>query len=172
MEQVFHISFNPVDGSDDDDDDDKDDDKEDEDLRLLRRDINDKEDDADFAELWKNHVKRAFVAYSVTEEIKIRQQFEFLLPLAADIYCSIIIASLWTPPGTVSCAPAWTAGGLQWEKASATHSKVDRAKSTGPKEVGNPKAGSGSSAFGYSIWPMEVGVVGWLNIGVGAKANL
>lgn len=169
MEQVFHVLFNPIGESDDDKEED---DKEDEDLHLIRRDEDDKDDDDDFAELWKNHVNRAFVSYKVTEEIKIRQQLELILPVAADIYCSIIIVSYFNAPGTVSCAPAYTVGNLQWEPGAAKEDKVARAKAIGPKEAGNKKAGSGRDAWGYSIWPMDVAVVAWFNIGVGTKVNL
>ena len=164
MEQVFHVLFNPIDGSDDNDEEDG---EKDEDLRLIRRD-----DDNEMAELMKNHVKRAFVAYTVTKEIKIRQQLEIILPGQADIYCSVDILSLFVPPGAVSCAPAFTAGNLQWEPGAAKPDKAGREKARGPKEAGNKKAGSGKDAWGYTIWPMDVAVVMWINIGVGTIANL
>ena len=158
MDQEFHVLFNPVDGSDDD-------------LRLNRRDD---DDDDDFAKKWKNHVKRAFVRYTVTDEIKIREQLEILSPVAADIYCSIPLVSMFNTPLTMSCGPAYTGGALQWEPASAKEDKAGRAKAKGPKEVGDPKAGSGkhSDAWGYTIWPMDVGVYAWFNIGVGTQVNM
>ena len=98
--------------------------------------------------MFKNHIKRAFVKYSVSDEIKIRKQIEILSNVGADLFCNVALVGT-APPGTMSCTPAYTGGGLQWEPSSAPEDKAARAKATGPKEVGDPKAGSGKTSVSF-----------------------
>lgn len=165
MDQEFHILFNVPDESDDDDE--KDDDEDDE-HHHSRRD--DDDGDGDFREKFKNHVKRAFVRYSVTDEIKIRKQIEIISPVAADIYCNVALLGT-SPPGVMSCVPAYTGGGLQWEPASAPEDKKARAKATGPKNAGGG-SGKTSEAWGYSIWPMDFGIYVWMDLGISTQINM
>lgn len=130
--------FNPVNDSDDKDDDDH---------HHSRRNA---EDDGDFRQMFKDHVKRAFVKYTVTDEIKIRKQIEIVSPVAADVYCNVPLVAT-SPPGAMTCTSAYTAGGLQWEPSMAKEDKKSRAKAMGPKEVGDPKAGSGKTNVSSNI---------------------
>lgn len=173
MDQVFHVLFNPVsdDGDDDDDDDDffgnigdifnggDDGDKE-------------EEDDGYFAEQLEKHVRRAFVSYHVTEEIKIREQLEVISPAAADLYCNIPLLSVFKTPLQMSCGTAYTIGALQWEPGAALVDKKDRAKAVGPKKPEDKKAGAGKQAWGYTVWPVDIGIYASFNFGLGTSVNL
>ena len=147
VDQEFRIQFNELSGSDNEDEDEGD---HDHDHRHSRRDDDDDNDDGDVKTMFKDHVKRAFVKYTVTEEIKIRKQFAILSNVAAELFCSVTLVGT-SPPGTTSCEPAITAGGLQWEKGSARENKKARAKAMGPKEVDDKKAGSGKTNVSFKI---------------------
>ncbi len=133
IDQEIHIIFNPVDHSDDDDEDKN---EVDNGQHLSRRD-----DDGDSSKLFEDHIERAYVSYTVTDEIKIRHQLEVLSPVSVDLYCSFPLLSP-TPP---SCVPAPTVGGLQWEPGAAMENKAARAKAEGPFVEGDPNAGTGIS---------------------------
>ncbi len=131
IDQEIHIIFNPVNDSDDDDEDKS---EVDNDPHHSRRD-----DDGDSKKLFEDHIQRAYVSYTVTEEIKVRHQLEFLTPAAIDLYCNFPLFGTPTP----SCVPAITVGGLQWEPGMALADKKGRAEAEGPIVDGNPKSGVG-----------------------------
>lgn len=85
MDQEYVMEFKPISGSDDDDDNDDDDDDDDDDgdknddgeehddHHIGRRDY-DWDRKADFGKMFKDHLKRNVITYTVTQEIKIRKQ--------------------------------------------------------------------------------------------------
>ena len=131
IDQEIHIIFNAYNESDHDD---KDKDKLDNDQHLSRRD-----DDDDNIKFIEDHIQRAYVSYTVTDEIKVRHQLEFLTPVAIDLYCNIPLMS----PDPPFCGPAPTVGNLQWDPGSAKEDKKQRANAEGPFKDDDKKAGSG-----------------------------
>ena len=149
---------------DDEHEDEHDDEHEEDNDRLLRRghddEKDDDDDDGDLRQKIRDHIKRAYVKYTVTHEIKIRKQFEIISNVAADLYCNVALMGT-APPGTMSCSPAYTAGGLQWEPGMAKEDKASRAKAMGAKEVGDKKAGSGKTNVSVSILSLRVCLITW-----------
>lgn len=96
-------------------------------------------------QFFKDYVKRAYVKYTVTEEIKIRKQLQIISPVGADLFCNVNLYGT-SPPGFAGCSPAVNAGGLTWEPGTAKEDKNGRAKAEGPKQVGDWKAGSAISS--------------------------
>ncbi len=151
IDQVFHIEFHPTVGSggdgDDDDDDDNDDNNDDDD-HLSRRSDDDGEDPS---QIFKNHVKRTYVTYTVTEEIRLRKQFQIKTSEGVDVYCSLPVPGLALYPGDMGCGKYFTGGGLSWEPGAAQEDKAGRDNAEGPKKVTDPKAGKGVSNVSYSV---------------------
>lgn len=160
MDMEFHVIFNT-----------KGDEKDDKHNHIRRN----ADSAGDVRQDFKDHVQRAFVKYRVTDDIKIRKQLEVVSPVSVDIYCTVPIWTTGPAPALVpqcSLAASYTAGGLQWEPATAKEKKDGRGNALGPKEVGDWKKGRGAAAWGYAIWPVDLGLYAGMNIGVGSKINV
>lgn len=77
---------------------------------------------------------------------------------------------------------------MSWEPGAAQEDRAGRDKAEGPKKVTDPKAGSGVSnvsfsvplvgqfddlvKFGYTVWPMDIGVYLWMSYGISVKVDV
>ncbi len=136
---MFHIEFHPTVGSGNDGDDDD---------HLSRRDD---DDGRDPGQAFKDHVKRTYITYTVTEEVRLRKQIQIKTSEGVDAYCSIAIPGLAMFPGDMGCGRYYTRGGLSWEPGAAREDKASRDKAEGPKKVTDPKAGKGASNVSPSV---------------------
>lgn len=134
---MFRIEFHTTVGSGNDGDDDDDDDD-----HLSRRDD---DDGRDPGQAFKDHVKRTFITYTVTEEVKLRKQIQIKTSEGADVYCSIAVPGLALFPGDMNCGRYYTGRGLSWEPRASRVDKASRDKAEGPKKVTDPRAGKGTS---------------------------
>lgn len=151
IEQEFHLELDPNGLDDDDGDDDDDDDwfwdpfKKPKPRRNFRRgdvdgsnydmqiyadkDDDDDDDDFDFHQAISDHIKRAWVRWTVTEEVRIQKQVEVLVTGGIDFTCNVNIWGI-PYPGPPQCKPKpnFTGGGVNWEKTSSTSVKKKNAE--------------------------------------------
>ena len=122
--------------------------------------------DDKIGEAIKNHIQRAYVKYTVTQEIIIRKQIQLVAPLGLDIVCNVALIGT-AAPFSVTCAPNMGVGGLTWEPGSAREDQVARAKAEGPKEVKDGKASKSKGLSVSLLMPLYSGFsMTWRRVGV------
>ena len=126
------------------------------------------------AEAFREHIKRNVVRYTITDEVKIRKQIRIKTSGGADVSCSFPIPDLAIGKG--GCSPFVTAGGLAFEPGGALEDKKARAQAEGKSKIGKdgekePNKGNAVNKFGWSLWPMDIGIFIWMTFGIATEID-